>query len=72
MPDIPTSPPEPLRLALTPAEAARALGIGVRLLWSETNQGRIPHLRVGRRVLYPIAELEEWLAERARAESSGR
>ena len=41
-------------LALRPKEAARALGIGERLLWSKTNSGEIPHVRIGRAVVYPI------------------
>lgn len=53
------------RLALRPRDAAAALGIGERLLWSLTNAGRIPHVRVGRTVLYPVAALEQWLAEQA-------
>lgn len=52
-------------LALRPREAAKALGIGQRLLWSMTNQGQIPHARIGRCVLYPVPDLEKWLAERA-------
>ena len=54
-----------VRLALRPREAARALGIGERLLWSMTNQGLIPHARCGRAILYPVAELERWLAEQS-------
>ncbi len=57
--------PELPRLALRPKEAAKALGIGERLLWSMTNQGLIPHLRLGKATVYPVAELERWLAEHA-------
>ena len=71
---IPTSPMTehqasgPPLLALRPKDAAKALGIGERLLWSMTNRGEIPHLRLGKKaILYPIAELERWLTERARA-----
>jgi excisionase family DNA binding protein len=53
------------RLALRPKEAARALGISDRLLWTKTNCGEIPHLRIGKRVLYRVAELQRWLAEQA-------
>lgn len=53
-------------LALRPKDAAHALGIGVRLLWTLTNQNKIPHVRLGRAVVYPRVLLEEWLAERAR------
>ncbi|MCA9312598.1 MAG: helix-turn-helix domain-containing protein [Phycisphaerales bacterium] len=64
-------PPAPLPLpipplALTPEQAAAALTIGVRLLWSETNAGRIPCVRIGRRVVYPVAVLEAWLADESR------
>ncbi len=49
-------------LALRPKEAARALGIGERKLWSLTNAGELPHARIGRAVVYPVRELEDWLA----------
>lgn len=67
---IPAPVPEPLaltdRLALRPAEAAEALGIGERLLWTETNRGAIPHLRIGgKAIVYPVDSLREWLAENA-------
>ncbi len=51
-------------LALRPKDAARAIGIGTRLLWSLTSQGKIPHVRVGRVVLYPLPALEAWLESR--------
>lgn len=64
-PNASVTTPELPRLALRPKEAAKALGIGERLLWSMTNQGLIPHLRLGKVIVYPVAELERWLAERA-------
>jgi len=54
------------RLALRPKEAARALGIFDRLLWTKTNMGEIPHLRIGKRVVYPVAALERYLAEQTK------
>ena len=54
------------RLALRPKDAAKALGIGERLLWSKTNADEIPHVRIGRAVVYPIDMLRDWLAEKAR------
>ncbi len=53
------------RLGLNAAEAARALGIGKRKLWEWTNRGLIPHVRIGRRVVYPVAAVEAWLAQQA-------
>lgn len=53
------------RLALRPKDAAKALGIGQRLLWSLTNQGVIPHVKVGRATLYPVDLLRDWLVKQA-------
>ena len=58
-------------LALRPREAAKALAISPRLLWQLTKDGEIPCVRVGsgkrRSVLYPVAQLQAWLARRAAA-----
>ena len=62
LPDNAPDTDTPPRLALRPAEAAKALGIGRRLLWSETNAGRIPCVRIGKAVLYPVESLRDWLA----------
>lgn len=61
----PTTTPAHAPMALRPREAAKVLGIGARLLWSETNAGRIPHVRIGRAVIYPLDALREWLAAQA-------
>jgi excisionase family DNA binding protein len=57
-------------LALRPREAAKALGISPRHLWQLTRDGRVPCARVGKSVLYPLADLEAWLSRQA--ESSER
>jgi Helix-turn-helix domain len=55
-------------LALRPRDAAKALGIGQRKLWQLTQpRGPIPCVRVGACVLYPVALLQAWLAEQAKA-----
>ncbi len=50
-------------LALRPPEAAKALGIGVRKLWEITadRTSGIPHVRLGKVVVYPVRELADWL-----------
>ena len=53
-------------LALRPREAAKALGISPRTLWTLTTQGHVPHLRLGRAVLYPVDSLREFLGEQAK------
>ena len=30
-----------------------------------TNRGEIPHLRIGKAVVYPLDSLREWLTEQA-------
>lgn len=53
-------------LALRPREAAQALGVSQRTLWSWTNEGTIPHVRRGGLVLYPVDVLRQWLANHAK------
>lgn len=62
--DSASSTPEPL--AVGRREAAAMLGISERLLWTWTNAKTIPHVRIGTRVLYPVAQLRSWLEERAK------
>ena len=56
--------PDPIQiLALRPKDAAKALGLGSRKLWELTADGTIPHVRCGRAILYPVRELQDWLAD---------
>jgi excisionase family DNA binding protein len=50
---------------LTVVEAARLLGIGKNLAYEAVKRGEIPCLRVGKRLLVPVAALEELLAGKA-------
>jgi hypothetical protein len=52
------------RVALSPPEAAAALGIGPDL-FAERVQPHVRLVRVGRRKLVPLAELHRWLDEAA-------
>lgn len=52
-------------------EAAQMLGLSTSLL----NKARVygggpPYLKIGRRVLYEVAELENWLASKRRGSTS--
>jgi excisionase family DNA binding protein len=62
-------------LALRPREAAKALGISPRLLWQLTKDGHVPCVRVGsgkrRTVLYPLADLQAWLAQQTAQAKGG-
>jgi excisionase family DNA binding protein len=65
MADTPISGP----MALRPKDAAKALGVSTRHLWTLTAQGHIPCVRVGsgkrQLVLYPVDVLRNWLARQA-------
>jgi excisionase family DNA binding protein len=52
-------------LALRRRDAARALGISERTLWSWTKAGIVPHVRLGSCILYPTDLLRDWLAKGA-------
>jgi predicted DNA-binding transcriptional regulator AlpA len=56
----------PLVLGLRPKDAARALGISPRTLWTLTNMHQVPCVRLGKAVIYPGGLLEKWLEERAK------
>ena len=71
---VPTDLSSPL--ALRPREAARALNISPRLLWQLTRDGIVPHARIGsgrrKTILYPVAELQTWLAQQTAAKERGQ
>jgi excisionase family DNA binding protein len=52
------------RILLPAPEAARVLSISERTLWAMTQNRGIPHIRIGRRVLYRAEALAKWAAER--------
>ena len=57
-----------IRLLLTPLEAARALGISERNLWTLTQEGVIDSVRVGKRsIRYSVATLEKWIARQEKS-----
>jgi len=56
----------PLRLALSPEQAAVALGIGRTTVYDLIARGQLRSLRVGRRRIIPVVALETFLAEATR------
>lgn len=46
---------------LTARQAAAALAISARKLWSLTNIGDVPSVRIGRAVRYDPADLAAWI-----------
>lgn len=63
-PEPGTRPNREARLTVNRRETAQMLGISERLLWTLTNAGEVPHIRLGARVLYPVKALNEWIEER--------
>ena len=49
----------PILLSLK--DAARALAVSDRSLWEWTKAGKVPHVRLGRRVLYSPDDLRRWV-----------
>jgi excisionase family DNA binding protein len=60
-----------LCVSLRPREAAKAIGISERLLAQWTKARIVPHLRIGRTVLYPLDSLRSWLAQQIEAQQKG-
>lgn len=64
-----------LSLALRPRDAAKALSISPRHLWQLTKDGVIPCVRLGtgkrKTILYPVADLQHWLAQQALSAKGG-
>ncbi|MBL6707241.1 MAG: helix-turn-helix domain-containing protein [Planctomycetaceae bacterium] len=60
------SPPTPTPL-LTVRETADVLRVSERTLWTLTNSGELPSVRVGRSVRYDQNDLAAWIASRKTA-----
>jgi excisionase family DNA binding protein len=64
-----TPQPRPLAVGevmLTLREAAQKLRISERTLRSYVKRGIIPHLRLGRNILFPLRRLEKWIEQHTR------
>ncbi len=57
--------PEPQRRTMSVEEAATTLGIGRTTAYTQIRQGRFPApvIRVGKRVVVPVAAVERLLAD---------
>ena len=57
----PHSPPKIERLATTVPEAGKALGLGKSASYEAARRGDIPTVRIGKRLLVPLAALKRML-----------
>ena len=55
--------PTPPILLLTPKQAAAALSISPRKLWSMTANGEIPYLKIGRLTRYSIDDMQTYIID---------
>ena len=51
------------RLAYSPGEAAHALGLSINNVYTLVREGKLPSLRLGKRLLIPRVELERLLRQ---------
>jgi excisionase family DNA binding protein len=57
-----TPAPAPMpKLLLTPREAAKALSLCEKTLWTLTRRGELPAVRIGRAVRYDLADLRAFI-----------
>jgi len=61
----------PGALLLKPADAAKALSISPRTLWTLTKRGEIRAVRTGRVLRYDPADLREWIRRRKVGPATG-
>lgn len=59
MPDPTPAPTEPLLLDVK--AAAKALSVSPRTIAELTKLGKLPHVRLQRRVLYPVDRIREYV-----------
>lgn len=52
---------QPTRLTRKPEEAAPMLGIGRPAVYALIRSGELRHVKVGRKILIPLAAIEEFL-----------
>ncbi len=51
------------KLALSPAEASEALGVGRHTVYALCQREDFPAVRVGGRIIIPVAALRRWLEQ---------
>lgn len=51
------------KLCLSAVEISEKTGLSISMIRKLTRSSEIPHIRVGRRILYPANEIENWLKQ---------
>lgn len=53
-----------LKLCINAVELSEMTGLSLSMIRKLTRCGEIPHIRIGRRILYPLTGIEGWLDSR--------
>ncbi|MGC6499972.1 MAG: helix-turn-helix domain-containing protein [Henriciella sp.] len=56
------APEREMRLALSPGEASKSIGIGLTKLYEAISSGELKSFKIGTRRLIRVSALEAWLA----------
>ncbi len=48
-------------ICYTATEVADVTGLSISTIRKLTRNGEIPHIKVGRRIIYPVTAVHEWL-----------
>lgn len=51
------------KLCLSASEVSDRTGLSVSTIRKMTRSDKIPHIRCGRRIIYPVSGIEDWLAQ---------
>lgn len=54
---------EKKKLCLTAVELSEMTGLSLSMVRKLTRCGEVPHIRIGRRILYPVEVINNWLTE---------
>ena len=52
------------RSTLTVGEVAEYLGLSKDMIYKMTREQAIPHIRIGRRLVFKLDSIEKWLSEK--------
>lgn len=59
-----TPPETPVeRLTVTAPEAAKMIGVSERMIHQLVKEGKLPHKRIGRRLLFPVDAVRQFVNE---------
>ena len=61
MMDMKQQDKQQIRLLLSVRDAAKALSVCEKTLWTLTQKGQIPVIRIGRAIRYPVDGLRVWI-----------